>query len=34
MEIYEDCLDTGWIFSASEYVNKFEEAIQNYSLVK
>jgi aminotransferase in exopolysaccharide biosynthesis len=28
------CLDTGWISSAGEYVNKFEEAIQNYTGVK
>jgi aminotransferase in exopolysaccharide biosynthesis len=30
----KDCMDTGWISSAGEYVNKFEESIQNYSLVK
>ena len=30
----KDCLDTGWISSAGEYVNKFEEAIQNYTGVK
>ena len=30
----KECLDTGWISSAGEYVNKFEEAIQNYTGVK
>ena len=30
----KDCLDTGWISSAGAYVNKFEEAIQNYTGVK
>ena len=30
----KDCLDTGWISSAGKYVNKFEEAIQNYTGVK
>ena len=30
----KDCLDTGWISSAGEYVNKFEEVIQNYTGVK
>ena len=30
----KDCLDTGWISSAGTYVNKFEEAIQNYTGVK
>ncbi len=30
----KDCIDTGWISSAGSYVNKFEEAIQNYSRVK
>ena len=30
----KDCLDTGWISSAGEYVNKFEEAIQSYTGVK
>ena len=24
-----DCINTGWISSAGEYVNKFEEAIKN-----
>ena len=27
----KDCLNTGWISSAGKYVNKFEEAIQNYT---
>ena len=27
----KDCLDTGWVSSAGEYVNKFEEAIRNYT---
>ena len=30
----KDCLDSGWISSAGSYVNKFEEAIQNYTGVK
>jgi aminotransferase in exopolysaccharide biosynthesis len=30
----KDCLETGWISSAGSYVNKFEEAIQNYTGVK
>ena len=30
----KDCLDTGWISSSGSYVNKFEEAIQNYTGVK
>ena len=30
----KDCLDSGWISSAGEYVNKFEEAIQNYTGTK
>ena len=30
----KDCLDTGWISSTGAYVNKFEEAIQNYTGVK
>tara|TARA_Y100001958_G_scaffold159984_1_gene164902 strand:+ start:22295 stop:23440 length:1146 start_codon:yes stop_codon:yes gene_type:complete len=30
----KDCLDTGWISSAGEYVYKFEEVIQNYTGVK
>ena len=30
----KECLDTGWISSAGEYVTKFEEAIQKYTGVK
>lgn len=30
----KECLDTGWISSAGSYVNKFEQAIQNYTGVK
>ncbi len=30
----KDCLDTAWISSAGAYVDKFEEAIQNYTGVK
>ena len=30
----KECLDTGWISSAGAYVNKFEDAIQNYTGVK
>ena len=30
----KNCLDTGWISSAGEYVNKFEESIKNYTGVK
>ena len=30
----KDCLDTGWISSAGEYVNKFEQAIQSYTGAK
>ncbi len=30
----KDCLDSGWISSAGTYVNKFEEAIQNYTGAK
>ena len=30
----KDCLDTGWISSAGGYVNKFEQAIQNYTGIK
>jgi len=30
----KDCLDTGWISSAGLYVNKFEEAIKNYTGAK
>ena len=34
LQYVKDCLDTGWISSAGEYVTKFEEAIQNYTGVK
>ena len=30
----KDCLDTGWISSAGEYVNKFEKAIEGYTGAK
>ncbi len=30
-EYVKDCLDTGWISSAGEYVNKFELAIKDYT---
>jgi aminotransferase in exopolysaccharide biosynthesis len=30
----KECLDTGWISSAGAYVNKFEEAVQDYTGVK
>ena len=30
----KDCLVTGWISSSGTYVNKFEEAIQNYTGAK
>ena len=30
----KDCLETGWISSAGEYVNRFEKAIQNYTGAK
>ena len=31
LKYVKDCLDTGWISSAGEYVNKFENAIKNYT---
>ena len=34
LKYVKDCLDTGWISSTGKYVNKFEEAIQNYTGVK
>ena len=34
LKYVKDCLDTGWISSAGEYVNKFEEAIQIYTGAK
>lgn len=27
----KDCLDSGWISSAGEYVNKFEESVRAYT---
>ena len=30
----KDCLDTGWISSAGDYVLKFEESIKNYTKSK
>ena len=33
-EYVKDCLDTGWISTAGGYVNKFEEAIQDYTGAK
>ena len=30
----KDCLDTGWISSAGEYVNQFEKAIKDYTGAK
>ena len=33
-EYVKDCLDTGWISSAGEYVNKFEESIKKYTGAK
>ncbi len=34
LKYLKDCLDSGWISSAGEYVNKFEEAIKDYTGVK
>jgi aminotransferase in exopolysaccharide biosynthesis len=34
LKYVKDCIDTGWISSAGEYVNKFEEAIKNYTGAK
>lgn len=34
LKYVKDCLDTGWISSAGEYVNKFEKAIQSYTGAK
>jgi perosamine synthetase len=34
LKYVKDCLATGWISSAGEYVNKFEEAIKDYTGVK
>ena len=30
-EYVKDCLNTGWISSAGEYVNKFEESVKSYT---
>ena len=34
LKYVKDCLDTGWISSAGDYVSKFEQSIQNYTGVK
>ncbi len=34
LKYVSECIDSGWISSAGAYVNKFEEAIQNYTGVK
>jgi len=34
LKYVKDCIETGWISSAGEYVNKFEEAIKNYTGAK
>ena len=34
LKYVKDCLDTGWISSAGEYVNKFEDAIKLYTGAK
>lgn len=34
LKYVKDCLDTGWISSAGEYVSKFEEAIRAYTGAK
>ena len=34
LKYVKDCIDTGWISSSGEYVNKFEEAIQDYTGAK
>lgn len=34
LKYIKKCLDTGWISSAGEYVNSFEEIIKNYTGVK
>jgi perosamine synthetase len=31
LKYVKNCLDSGWISSAGEYVNKFEKSIQNYT---
>ena len=34
LKYVKDCLDTGWISSAAEYVNQFEKAIKDYTGAK
>jgi len=34
LKYVKDCLDTGWISSAGEYVNQFEKAIKDYTGAK
>tara|TARA_B100000214_G_scaffold374820_1_gene358778 strand:- start:10691 stop:11836 length:1146 start_codon:yes stop_codon:yes gene_type:complete len=34
LKYVKDCLETGWISSAGEYVNKFEKAVQSYTGAK
>ena len=31
LKYVKDCLESGWISSAGEYVKKFEKVIQNYT---
>ena len=33
-EYVKDCLDTGWVSSVGQYVNRFEQALQEYTGVK
>jgi perosamine synthetase len=33
-EYVKDCLDTGWVSSVGQYVNRFEKALQEYTGVK
>ena len=32
LKYVEQCIKTGWISSAGEYVNTFEESIKNYQI--
>ena len=34
LKYVKDCLETGWISSAGDYVNRFEDAIKNYTGAK
>ena len=34
LKYVKDCIETGWISSAGEYVNKFEDAIKHYTGAK